>query len=159
MRVTVSLPSCKCPSCRWRCKNHADPLKYQEFRQSLRRPQKKMAILIKLFRCLLNGFLPPALVCTQFNTGCPFSLCPFAPLLLSAWISDGRMLTGRVVEKQTGWGWAYTSVALLSVNGTLHLLQMTTLSIDGTLILPAKNLLCYAKKETICHNIIAKNQT
>lgn len=46
MRVTDSLPSCKCPSCRWHCKNHADPLKYQEFRQSLPRPQKKLLFLL-----------------------------------------------------------------------------------------------------------------
>ena len=41
----------------------------------------KWLVLIFLFHCLLNSFLPQDLVCTQFNTDQPFCLCPFAPLL------------------------------------------------------------------------------
>lgn len=46
MKVTDSLPSCKRHSCRLGCKDRADALKYQEFRQSLLTPKKNYRLFL-----------------------------------------------------------------------------------------------------------------
>ena len=90
-KVTVRLPSCNHHSCRWACKNHADVLKYQDFRQISIMPGGK------------SSFLFQALVCIQINIiEYSFSFCD--PSLICPGLAA---VNGNVVVKQA---WPRTSV-------------------------------------------------